>query len=306
MLGWIDDDVLVVVARASGEGVTYVIERLGSSAPTPRQLLVRPDLAMDTAAYDGMHVIIGTTGAGGRNPELLDVDSGGAVRVIDLSSYGWAREWRDWGGVAPSSGGGVLLTGIHRDVLLLGGIRDAALPPDTIAQLQTDDMAVILVGRLAADSGPDSRMPARTGVYVFDREHGRLASEPVAPFTVSAVAPSSTGLAYLRSSDGSWHHLASVKELTQVTGPTAVPTALSLDGRYMTVEATGRQGPCVDERDCTVSLVNVETATVIASGPGPALSEVAFGPDSAAYAYRDVDGLQIAILDERGVHQLVP
>jgi hypothetical protein len=287
--------VAVLVARTDASGkLAYTVELIGDESR--RSVLAsRPDLSIDTSASDGSRLALGLVNGDERSSHLLVVTPAQNVSEIDLGTADWVDDWRFWGDIAPVADGGFVLTGIDRLVIVGsdGSVRSEALPPGWIIQAPTSDPDVFLVGALGDDNGAEARTPAATGLYLYRRSTGNVASEPASLVQIDEIASSSTGLAYLRAFDGRWLRLGDDLRLAMASEPTEASTWISPDGTLLAVEATPAQRPCVADAECSVYLVDLLNGNALRQGPGPAGSDIVFGNQSITYVTGGTDPLQV-------------
>lgn len=193
-----------------------------------------------------------------------------AVRLITLPQAAWVASWGGIQGLVPvAKGGGYLLTGASAIAVVDDGGTIAVKPvPDGYVALAptADPMRFLLA--TAADAAEAGGLSESTpfGAYVWTV--GSSDAPMVVAQRVVAVAPSSVGLAWLRTGDGVWGSLVASGAVVPFTRATKERSLIGQDGSYL-VRSSDRGVRCVIESadPCPVDLVDSSGSTHVFDGP---------------------------------------
>lgn len=193
-----------------------------------------------------------------------------AARLITLPQAAWVAQWRRTHGLVPvAKGAGYLLTGASAIAVVddEGAVTVRAVPDGYVALAPTADSKQFLLAT-AADAAEAGGLSESTpfGAYVWTV--GSSDAPMVVAQRVVAVAPSSVGLAWLRTSDGVWGSLVASGAVVPFTRATTQRTLVSQDGSYLVRFSDSGTGCVTESADpCPVGLVDSSGSTHVFDGP---------------------------------------
>jgi len=251
--GWIDDAPAVADRDATGTPPRWRIRTLALSG----WLMVGelPDGSSPISDGDTFaNVPDPETG-----PDLALLESGGAIKHVTMPDAAWVRPWRETHGVVPLVGrSGYLLVGAGAISIVddQGEILVTPVPDGFVALAPTSDAQQYLLASTKDASEPGG-LSESTSFAAFLWTIGSSIKPLVVGQAVVSVMPSSVGLAWLRSNDGSWWSLTGSGSLEQGSQPTPERSVISPDGQTMVRFSDTAAGCAQDAPDqCIVFLID--------------------------------------------------
>jgi hypothetical protein len=291
VVGWLGEDV-VVDATVEGptplDGLLLLDVTSGSWSP-----LGPPFEGPASPVVTDGHTVLASVGLPDGSTKLVLTTGTGNRVDVSLAGVASERDWRFWGGLAPLSAGGYVLT---RTTSLVRVAPDAvltetALPSGWIVQAPTSDPEAFLLGRQGDDGNAEARSIAATGLALW-RVGGRSVGET---FAADAVSTSEEGLALLHDFD-EWLVLDD-QGLRAKGGRDAA--SIDPGGRFGAVTPTNEAAcprPSLGP-GCAVSILDAVTGDVMGTAPGPAWSSFVWHEGVVAYAVQSRDaGPQYAVV----------
>ena len=223
----------------------------------------------------GMPVTDGVTVANVLDPEGdsdIAIAAGGAdLKLVALPKDTWAASWHGISGLVPLVGRtGYLLVGAGAIAVLddQGAIDVRPVPEGYVALAPTSDADRFLLATIAAAGEPYALSePAPFAAYLWTV--GSDEPPVVLSQAVVAVAPSTRGLAWIRTDGGSWWSVSANEAVRQVTERNPEWSVISPDGSHI-LRSSDRMIGCAPATadPCTVSLIDDTGSARTFVGPG--------------------------------------
>ena len=232
----------------------------------------------------GTPVTDGVTVANVLDPEgdsdIAIAAPGGEAKFFALPKDDWAASWPGISGLVPLVGRtGYLLVGAGAIAVLddQGMVDVRPVPEGYVALAPTSDPARFLLATTAAAGEPYALTePAPFAAYLWTV--GSDKPPAVISQAVVAVAPSTRGLAWIRTNGGSWWSASANEAARQVTDRNREWSVISPDGSHV-LRSSDRMIGCAPATadPCTVSLIDDSGSA--RTFVGPALGESFDGDD---------------------------
>lgn len=262
-VGWVETNPTIAI-RDSGVPASWRIRSL------------RPAGWLDVAELPdgGTPITDGTTVATTPDPEgdpdVAIAVPGGDVKFVALPREDWATSWHGIHGLVPLVGRtGYLLVGATAIAVLddEGTIDRRPVPEGYVALAPTSDPARFLLATTAAAAEPYALSePAPFAAYLWTV--GSDKPPVVLSHAVVAIAPSTRGLAWLRTDDGSWWSVSANEAVRRVIERSPGRSVISPDGSHV-LRSSDRMVGCAPATadPCTVSLTDNTGSTRTFVGP---------------------------------------
>lgn len=271
-VGWVET-YPTIATRDPREPASWRVRSLGPAGWL--QVAQLPDGS--TPVTDGTTVATTLDPEGGT--DVAVAVPGADVMFFSLPKDDWAASWRGIHGLVPLVGrAGYLLAGAAAIAVLddQATVDVGPVPDGYVALAPTSDPERFLLATTAAAGEPYALSePAPFAAYLWTV--GSDEQPVVLSQGVVAIAPSTRGLAWLRTDDGSWWSVATDETVRQVTDANPEWSIISPDGRHV-LRSSDRMIGCAPATadPCTVSLIDDigSTRTFV----GPAFGE-SFGGD---------------------------
>jgi hypothetical protein len=203
-------------------------------------------------------------------PDIALAGPGADAKLITVPPQQWAETWRGVHGLVPLVGRtGYLLVGAATIAVLddKGSIDVRPVPEGYVALAPTSDPERFLLATTAAASEPYALSePAPFATYLWTV--GSETPPLIVSQAVVAVAPSTRGLAWIRTDGGSWWSVSANGDARQVTDRNPEWSVISPDGSYI-LRSSDRLIGCAPAAadSCTVSLIDDTGSTRRFVGP---------------------------------------
>ena len=203
-------------------------------------------------------------------PGVAIATPGQNVRPVVLPNDPWVAMWRGIQGLVPLAGRtGYLLAGGAAIGTLddNGALHVTRVPDGYVALAPTSDPDRFLLATEADASEPYALSEAsRFAAYLWTVGSDR--SPTILSPVVVAVAPSTVGLAWVRTDDGSWWSVASDETVRQVSQPNPDRTDISPDGHHVLLSSDRTMGCAPTAIDpCPVRLIDDSGSVQTFVGP---------------------------------------
>jgi hypothetical protein len=203
-------------------------------------------------------------------PDLALVGAGVAGTEVNLPKLAWVQPWRGIHGIVPLAGrSGYLLIGAGAIAIVddLGGVSATPTPDGFVALAPTSDANRYLLAS-TADAGEAGALSESTPFAVYLWTTGSKTKPSIVHQHVVATAPSTIGLAWLRTDDGSWWSVSSDGNAATSGQPDPQRSLISPDGRHLIRFADSLTGcSTVGSGPCPVSLIDANGSTQVFEGP---------------------------------------
>lgn len=203
-------------------------------------------------------------------PDLALVGGSFAGSEVNLPKLAWVQPWRGIYGVVPLVGrSGYMLIGAGAIAIIddLGAVNATPTPDGFVALAPTSDANRYLLASIA-DASEAGALSESTPFAVYLWTIGSKEKPSIVQQHVVATAPSTIGLAWLRTDDGSWWSVSSDGTVASSGQPNPQRSLISPDGRHLVRFGDSVMGCPIDgPSPCPVSLIAGDGSTQVFDGP---------------------------------------
>jgi hypothetical protein len=262
-VGWVDGNP-AIAARKARLPARWRIRSLSSAGWLDVTEL--PDGGMPITDGATVATILDPEG----EPDVALAGPGEDVKFITVPSEQWAESWRGIHALVPLVGRtGYLFVGAAAIAVLddEGAVAVRPVPEGYVALAPTSDPERFLLATTAAAGEPYALSePAPFAAYLWTV--GSDKAPVVLSQAVVAIAPSTSGLAWIRTDGGAWWSVSANEAVQQVTDRNPEWSVISPDGSHVLGSSDRMIGCAPATADpCTVTLIDDTGSTRAFVGP---------------------------------------